>query len=171
MSLILLLCVLFFGGIALVLAEFMLPGGVLGVIGGLMLVGVMIATGLYYPGYAVVVIPAQLFLVAGTIVFGFWLIANTRFGQPLMLRSSQREEEGWTNQQSDLSLVGKTGKVLTALRPAGTIELAGERIDVVSDGTFIAEGAPVVVTEVHGNRVVVEAVAETAPSDAPTAQA
>ncbi len=171
MSLVMLLAVLFLGGIALVLAEFMLPGGVLGVIGGLMLVGVMIATGIYYPGAAVVIIPAQLFVVAGTIVFGFWLIANTRFGQPLMLRSSQKEEEGWTNQKSDLSLVGKTGKVLTALRPAGTIEVAGERIDVVSDGTFLAEGATVVVTEVHGNRVVVEEATEAAASDAPPAQA
>lgn len=53
--------------------------------------------------------------------------------------------------------LGDVGVALTALRPAGTAELDGRRVDVVSDGSFIAPGAPVRVVEVAGHRVVVEA--------------
>jgi len=52
-------------------------------------------------------------------------------------------------------LVGKRGKALSTLRPAGRAEIDGEPLDVVTDGDFIAEGEPVEVAAVHGNRVIV----------------
>lgn len=52
-------------------------------------------------------------------------------------------------------LVGKKGKVLTELRPAGTVLIDGAPVDVVSEGAFIAKGRQVQVVEVHGSRVVV----------------
>ena len=41
---------------------------------------------------------------------------------------------------------------------AGTVDLDGERVDVVTEGEFIDRGARVRVVEVEGNRVVVELV-------------
>ncbi|MCB9885019.1 MAG: hypothetical protein H6838_05975 [Planctomycetes bacterium] len=64
------------------------------------------------------------------------------------------ETEGLT------ALVGRTGTAATVLRPAGTIEIDGERIDVVTEGEFLEAGAAVRVVYVRGNRVVVAAVAE-----------
>jgi membrane-bound serine protease (ClpP class) len=46
------------------------------------------------------------------------------------------------------------------LRPAGHATIDGRRVDVVSRGEMIAEGVPVVVVEVEGNRVVVARAAE-----------
>jgi membrane-bound ClpP family serine protease len=66
------------------------------------------------------------------------------------------EEDGYTNAITDGSLVGRTAVVLTALRPAGTVQLDGRRIDAVSNGMFIDKDAEVRIVEVHGNRVVVE---------------
>ncbi|HEX7859255.1 MAG TPA: NfeD family protein [Verrucomicrobiae bacterium] len=55
-------------------------------------------------------------------------------------------------------LLGRTGTALTALRPAGTCDFNGKRIDVVADGVFVEKGASVKVVGVEGLRVVVRPV-------------
>jgi membrane-bound serine protease (ClpP class) len=59
-----------------------------------------------------------------------------------------------------MSLLNCEGTVFTALRPAGTIMVDDKRVDAVSDGTFIDAKKRVIVTEVHGSRVVVEEIKE-----------
>ncbi|MNC78018.1 hypothetical protein D3C75_1301300 [compost metagenome] len=59
-----------------------------------------------------------------------------------------------------LSLVGASGVSITPLRPAGTASLNGERVDVVTEGSFIAAGASISVIKVEGGRVVVKETAE-----------
>lgn len=56
---------------------------------------------------------------------------------------------------SDQRWLGKRGEAVSDLRPAGIAAFEQERVDVVSDGTFIDAGAPVEVTRVDGNRIVV----------------
>jgi membrane-bound serine protease (ClpP class) len=51
--------------------------------------------------------------------------------------------------------LGKSGRAVSPLRTAGIAEIEGERVDVVSDGEFIEPGAPIVVTRIDGNRIVV----------------
>jgi len=61
-------------------------------------------------------------------------------------------------------LIGKRGVAVTYLRPAGTALLDDQRVDVVSEATFIPRGAHVVVTAVQGKRVIVRQVSEDADS-------
>jgi membrane-bound serine protease (ClpP class) len=56
------------------------------------------------------------------------------------------------------ALLGRTGRALTVLRPAGAMELDGQRLDVVTAGEFVDAGAAVRILEVQGNRIVVEKV-------------
>ncbi len=56
----------------------------------------------------------------------------------------------------DVPLPGSVGKAVTALHPAGYALINGKRLNVVAQGAFINEGSPVVITEVHGNRMVVD---------------
>ena len=72
-----------------------------------------------------------------------------------MLHNSSRTEEGYVSSVGAVDLVGKTGEVLTELRPAGTVRIDGHPVDVVSEGTFISKGTHVVVLSVSGSRVVV----------------
>ena len=44
---------------------------------------------------------------------------------------------------------------MSVLRPAGLAEFDGERIDVVSEGSFIDRGVKIKVAKVEGTRVVV----------------
>lgn len=57
-------------------------------------------------------------------------------------------------------MVGQTGKAVTRLHPSGLADVCGVRLQVVTEGDFLESGTPVVVTQVEGDRVVVEPVAE-----------
>ena len=57
------------------------------------------------------------------------------------------------------ALVGRVGSAATVLRPTGTMELDGERLDVVTEGEFVEAGTALRVLYVQGNRIVVGAAA------------
>lgn len=146
---------LFAAGAALLLLEFVLPGLVMGLIGVGLIVASMAYGVLYVPEYAVFIVVGEIVGIMGVVALGMWLMTRTN-GGGLALRTAMNAEEGWQNMATDASLLGQTGVVLTALRPAGVIEVEGRRLDVTSDGTFIEQGATVRVISVNGNYIVVE---------------
>lgn len=62
---------------------------------------------------------------------------------------------GFSPEETRTGLLGQVGVALSDLRPAGVAEFDGKRMDVVTDGGYIERGKTVVVSEVHGSRVVV----------------
>ncbi|TWU46016.1 hypothetical protein Q31b_11940 [Novipirellula aureliae] len=58
-------------------------------------------------------------------------------------------------------LLGQNGMTTTPLRPSGKAKFGEATVQVISDGSSIGTGEPVRVFEVHGTRVLVEAVEET----------
>jgi membrane-bound serine protease (ClpP class) len=78
------------------------------------------------------------------------------FGRKLILETGLAAGEGFASApERDKSWLGKSGRAVSPLRPAGIADIEGERVDVVSDGDFIELGAEIVVTRVDGNRIVV----------------
>ena len=147
---------LFCVGMILILAEFFVPGAVLGILGAIALT-VSTVLGCYaYRDYAVFIIVGEFAGAVAVILLGMALLPRTGAGKRLILQDSQQQAAGFTAVESNLSLLGKEAKVLTALRPAGTILLDGKRLDAVSNGTIIDAGEQVRVIEVQGNRIVVE---------------
>jgi membrane-bound ClpP family serine protease len=61
-------------------------------------------------------------------------------------------------------LVGQRGIATTRLTPSGKARFGDESVDVITDGVAVAQGTPVVVTEVSGNRVVVDVLDNSSPS-------
>ena len=51
--------------------------------------------------------------------------------------------------------VGDTGVAMTALRPSGKVKIGTDVFDVVTENEFIERDAPVVISEISGNRVIV----------------
>ena len=72
-----------------------------------------------------------------------------------ILAEEEKATEGYTSRTSLSELLGAEGISLTTLRPAGTAEFNGKRVDVVTDSEYIEHGKPVIVTAVEGMRVVV----------------
>jgi len=56
------------------------------------------------------------------------------------------------------SLVGKEGKAVTLLRPAGEVDFNGTRVSVTTGGQMVERGTLVKVVEAQANRVVVNVV-------------
>lgn len=150
--------ILFIAGIILILSEFFLPGAIMGILGFILVVA-STATGVArFPEYSLFIVVGEFTGLIAGILFGLFLITKTRLQDSLVLSNTLSAEDGYSGPAQDPALVGKTGIAHTALRPAGTIMLGEERIDAVSDGTFIDVGTKVLVIHVEGNRVVVEEV-------------
>jgi membrane-bound serine protease (ClpP class) len=73
----------------------------------------------------------------------------------ILLRDAQASEDGYIAAPTRTDLVGLEGIAITELRPVGTAEIAGERVDVVTDGEFVHKGTPVKVVRADNMKVVV----------------
>jgi membrane-bound serine protease (ClpP class) len=86
------------------------------------------------------------------------------FGKRLILETNLQAQEGYESSPAeDHRWLGKQGLAVSDLHPSGIARFDGERVDVVSDGTFIDAGQPLQVVRIDGNRVVVRLVP--APSE------
>lgn len=94
------------------------------------------------------------FIVAVALMVKF--LPSTPWWRKFILTHEEKQSKGYVSTQSLERFVGQEGEALTILRPAGIAIIGGERVDVVADGSFIAQGTKVRVKEVVGARVVVE---------------
>ncbi|WP_088035770.1 NfeD family protein [Evansella clarkii] len=152
--------ILFGVGAVLLLIEIFVPGfGIFGIIGIGAMVGSMVMA-----SYSTVNILLSLLIAAVlTIIMSVVVFKYIGYRGPLkrvILTDSTRTEEGYISSVTRSEIVGKTGEVLTALRPSGTALVDGERLDVVSEGGYIEQGSKVKVITAAGSRIVVREVNE-----------
>lgn len=146
---------LFLLGLILLLVEAFIPNfGVVGlsglaaIIASVVMAAESTAVGLRMLGTAL------LFSVI-IIVFSYRYLKRTGLWSHIVLQFSETREEGYVGTRDMSHLVGMTGVTITPLRPAGVAEIGGERIDVVSEGGYIAKDVAIRVESVEGTRVVV----------------
>jgi membrane-bound serine protease (ClpP class) len=80
---------------------------------------------------------------------------NTNMLDELVLDERQQNNDGYTSVVDKSKFLGAIGVCTTDLRPAGTISIDGEPLDVVADGNFVKRGERVKVINVDGSRVLV----------------
>ena len=73
----------------------------------------------------------------------------------LVLDERQQNRDGYTSVIDKSKLIGAIGVCATDLRPAGTITVEGEPLDVVTEGNFVKAGDLVKIINVDGSRVLV----------------
>ncbi|NLG85122.1 MAG: nodulation protein NfeD [Firmicutes bacterium] len=148
------------GLILLALEVFVTPGfGILGILG---LASVAGSVFLSYssPTQAVAGLSGAVFV---TLLMGFVLLRyldRHEALRPILLTTALTGEKGYTATPDQSHLLGLVGKAMTPLRPAGVALLAGERVDVISEGGFIPVGTAIRVIKVEGSRIVVRPSAE-----------
>lgn len=156
------------GGMALLALEFLvIPGfGIAGILGALVLLAglVLSLTGDGDTAPVIVqaagrVIFALLLAVLSSLLF-LRLLPRLPFGRRLILETGLPASQGYeSSPPGDHEWMGKRGRAMSPLRPAGIAEFDGTRVDVVSDGPLIESGAAVEVIRVDGNRIVVRQLA------------
>jgi membrane-bound serine protease (ClpP class) len=154
---------IFMAGIILLTLEiFVIPGfGIAGISGialiiislYLSLVGKMPRPGDYITaGYTIGI--AFLVAIAGGLVV-MKLFPRTSLYNKLTLAMVESTQKGFASAPCEPELVGLEGTALSDLRPAGKANIDGRRLDVVTEGEYIEKGSAIVVTEVHGSRIIV----------------
>ncbi|MFZ1280641.1 MAG: NfeD family protein [Ignavibacteriaceae bacterium] len=161
---------LFVFGLGLLLAEiFIIPGFGIAGISGIILIFASIFLALLgskpfidMERVSISIIQlsgAMLFALVGMFFLVKYLPKSTAFNK-LVLSESEHAEKGFVSYPSDKDLVGKEGIAFTTLRPGGTAEINGRRIDVVAESEFVTQGTKIKVVRVEGIKVVVTGVKE-----------
>lgn len=137
---------------------FVVPGfGVSGILGILALVaGIVLVSNTWFEGAAY---SLGALVVIGLLIFiSYKLPATRKFWKKLSLDTRQTNAGGYVAPKPSYeSYVGRKGIAISHLRPAGTGDFAGERLDVVTEGGYISAQTPIVIIEVEGTRIVVRA--------------
>ncbi len=153
-------------GLALIAVEvYLVPGfNVVGVFG---FVVILFAIGYSFSeaGWT-----GGMYATIGTAVVGgglFYLMWTSGAWDRFILATSIRASEDSVARESEhrAKYLGKSGVAMTPLRPTGVAEIDGERIEVVTEGEFIASGSRVRVVAMDRRRFFVrlaDAVAESA---------
>ncbi|MCM3566568.1 NfeD family protein [Neobacillus mesonae] len=149
---------LFVIGILLIFLELFLPGAVAGTLGTAALIFSFFLAGEN---------PLQIgisILIAIIISMAVFFLMIRVLGKKLVLFNKMvlfdtaKKEDGYVSNINRLDILGMEGTALTTLRPAGTIIINSERIDAVSEGSYIEKNARVKVMKVEGARIVVREV-------------
>ena len=147
-------------GLLLLGAELIIPGGIMGVLGAILLFGAVAL------GFSIFAMPWSMLsaigIMVGTFVaFLIWMrvLPFTTIGKNLTLST-----DGHSYKATDdfHALVDQTGVAETDLRPAGIATIQERRMDVVSESSWIDKGAAIKVVHVEGNRIAVRQL-ETTP--------
>lgn len=147
--------ILFGVGVVLVLLEFFLAGGIAGALGAIAIVASIILAGANPAYMAFSVLIALAVAVSGMVIIMKFFGRKLHLLNKMILMDATDTESGYVSNVNRVELLGKRGLAITTLRPSGTIELDGERIDVVSQGSYIEKGKHVIIVKVEGSRIVV----------------
>ncbi|WP_410861846.1 NfeD family protein [Peribacillus sp. SIMBA_075] len=146
---------MFIIGVILVLVEFFIPGGIIGLLGFTAIVG-----SLFLASGDPVNMTISLLIAVTVSILVFILLVKVfgkqmKFFRKMILTDATKTEQGYVSNPNRVDLLGVEGKALTDLRPSGTALIKDERVDVVTEGSFISKGSSIMIVKVEGSRVVV----------------
>lgn len=142
-------------GILVIIAEIFIPS-----------LGLLTAIALSVFFYSLYIVYTSISTTAGMVLAGLdivlvpvLLIAGMKIlaRSPLALKRELSKQDGVVSQIEDpKAYINMKGRSVTDLRPAGMAEINSQRVDVVTDGEYIDADTPIIVTDVSGNRIIVE---------------
>lgn len=145
-------------GLAFIIIEMHVPGfGLPGIIGVLLLVaGVILCA--RTPLQALILILIILAVLGLVLVFVYRSASRGKLSKNIVLSDTLGEDIAFSGVDDLGYLIGSEGVALTPLRPSGTADFSGIKLDVISNGEYIKKGSTVVVDKVRGNIIIVKQV-------------
>lgn len=139
------------GIIGLALEFLVVPGGIVGVISGLIIAG---GIGMAYYKYGVLAGNITLIVTVIGILFGIYLMLRSRTWKKLMLNT---QIDSKVNEVNEAKIkVGSVGVTVSRLAPGGKANFDGEIAEVFSAHDFIDENQEIVVLKIEGNKITVK---------------
>lgn len=152
--------IIFVLGVILIIAEFYLPGGISGILGAAAIIFSIILAGGNILLMCISVLIALTVAIVGMVIIMKFFGKQLKVLNKVILSDATTTEQGYVSNENRLELIGKIAVTMTPLRPAGTIRINDERIDAVSDGSFVERDKHVIIIKVEGSRIVVREISE-----------
>lgn len=150
-----LIILLFSLGIVLMAVEVIVPGGILGSIGALLMFGGCIAAFITLgTGGGMIAVFSALAVAALAFYIQFRILPKTAMGRRAFL-TSEITATTTTFGEETRDLVGKTGKALTMLSPSGYILIDGRRYEAFCRNGQVPAGAVLDVIGTDNFRLIV----------------
>ncbi len=151
-------------GVAIVIAEIIIPsGGIISILAALVFgYSLYVAFTQFSPGTGMLFVLADMVIIPVLVYVGLRMIARS----PVTLNTTLSKAKGVVSQAPGIEgYIGKSGRSKTDLRPAGFAVIEGKRVDVVTRGEYIPRETPVVVHGVTGNQIIVRKHGEDQPDE------
>ncbi len=158
-----LVIILFLSGIFLLALEVVVPGGILGIIGGVLtLAGVGVSFSRFGAAGGAVASGIAVAVGAMAVYLEFVLLPKSRLAKAL----SMSETVAGTSQPAiaERAIIGKRATAVTPLAPSGLVECEGRRYEAYSRSGHTAPGTPVDVVGLDNFRLIVAALPPSQPS-------
>ncbi len=146
--------VLFVAGVLLLALEVVVPGAVLGIIGGIsLLVGVIVASQEFGFDGGVLAAGVALGLVALTLYLEFVLLPRSRLARTFSMEATV----AGTSQPAvaERSVIGKPAVAVTPLVPSGIVECEGRRFEAFARSGHVDAGERLEIIDLDNFRLIV----------------
>jgi len=148
---------LYFACAFLIIAEVFVPsGGLISVCALACLIGGIViffnhSTTVGWIGVAISII-----MIPSVLVTAYKIFPKTRFGKSVTLTPPQRQPGDAIADTAELKeMLGAVGLVFTPLRPVGTCDFSGQRLECVAESGYVDKGKKVKVIHVEGTQLTV----------------
>lgn len=151
-------------GLVLLAAEILVPGGILGAIGGLMLLAASVLSFFEFgaAGGALALF-ASVLLSGLTVCLELFLLRKTPLGKNAFLETQITATSSQFQQQAQ-PLIGKSGESLTMLSPSGYVQVEGHSYEAFCQTGQIPAGTPLTVVGADTFRLIVSPTTNTLTS-------
>lgn len=147
-------------GLLLLLIEMFTPGiGLPGILGVLSLIAVIVLQLCFgSPAAAFYISAGVLLIIVVALLFFIRSLQKGRLSRSFIVLNDQIDGSSTSlSDKQEQQNVGRRGTTITPLRPAGIAEFDGKRMDVMTSGAYLEAGVPVVITDIQGLHILVEA--------------
>ena len=103
-----------------------------------------------------------LVMIPSLLVAAYKVLPRTRWGRRLIpIPRRPKPGEAFADRNELLSLVGRKGRVLTPLRPVGTCDFDGQRVECVAESGYVQKDRTVEVIRVDAAQLMVRVIDKT----------
>jgi membrane-bound ClpP family serine protease len=150
-----LIVLLFLVGVVFIAVEVIIPGGILGAIGGLlMFAGSVVAFSTYGTWGGVAALAAGFLLGGLALFFEFRILPKTAIGRRAFLTTEVTGVSAALGKEA-LDLVGHSAEALTMLSPSGYVRVNGERYEAFSQSGQVPAGTMLDIVGADNFRLIV----------------
>lgn len=151
-----LIILLFSLGILFIAVEVIVPGGILGAMGAVLMLGGCVASFMHYDATGAIIAIFSAILIGGLALWiEFQILSKSKFGKRTFLTKEITAVAAAVGSEAR-ELIGKSAEALTILSPSGYVSVDGKRYEAFCQSGQVPAGADLKIIDADSFRLIVE---------------